>query len=293
MRPIRKLYLQNSSGDRWSFNGAGGSYATNLSGLGVTLSPTYADLSGGFFLPVGGDSEPQGTIAFTAVFVGAAYSLYQSFANWLSAAESLTLCYAPVGDQEYWRDVEVNFAQKGELNEVGWLEVPCSFFALTPWYKPVPSSLSLLNSGADESKRYSYVYTDDLAYGTDSSSSLSGTIVGQGHVPGALDLVYYGAIVNPTIRLVGSVSGKTYGVCSVTATLAASDRLEYSSRYRDSYIRKISSAGVATDLLDALDLRTTPFFKIPVSEPCSISIEADATFAGSADLVVYYYYRSV
>lgn len=293
MRRIRKLSLQNKAGARWPMNGEKGVYVSSLAGFGLTLSPTYADLTRGFFLSVGGESEPQGTVPFTIYFTRNAYAVYQSFVDWLAAAGTITLCYDPTGTQEYWRDVAINFLQKGELNEVGWLEVPCSFYATTPWYRPVPTTLSLENTGMDESKRYDFTYDDDLIYGEDSTSSLSGELTGGGHVPGSLELIFYGAITNPKIRLVGNVSGKTYGLCSVTAVLGASDRLKFSSRYEQSYVRKVAADGTETDLLDALDLSTTPFPHLPVDEPCTISIEADAAFTGSADLTVYYYYRSV
>ena len=88
--------------------------------------------------------------------------------------------------------------------------------------------------------------------------------------------------------MVGNLSGKTFGICSVTAVLIASDRLEYSSRREQSYVRKVSADGTVTDLLDSLDLSTTPFPHIPVNEPVTISIEADAAFTGSADLTLFY-----
>lgn len=137
------------------------------------------------------------------------------------------------------------------------------------------------------------LYRNAVPYGRNSIAFLSGTIAGAGHVPGALELVYHGAIINPKIRLTGNLSGRTYGVCSVSATLAATDTLKFSTRYEDSYAKKIAAGGTETDLLDSLDLSSTPFFHIPVNEPCTISVEADAAFTGSADLLIYYYYRSV
>lgn len=65
MRRIRKVYLQNAAGDRWGLNGENGVYVSSLAGFGYTLSPTYADLTRGFFLAVSGESEPQGTVPFT------------------------------------------------------------------------------------------------------------------------------------------------------------------------------------------------------------------------------------
>jgi hypothetical protein len=293
VRSIRKISLQNAAGERYGLNGDRGAYATGLAGFGFTLTPTYADLKRGFFVPVSDEAEPQSALAFTAVFTTNAYAAYEAFVSWISAAGTVTVVYNPTGAQEYYRDVTVNFVQKGERNAVGWLEVPLSFFCNTPWYRPSPTSLSLEAAGVDESKRYDYEYTDSLIYGADSSAGLYGDIVGAGHVPGALELTYRGAITNPKIRLTGEVSGKTYGICSVAAVLSDTDSLKLSTRYEDSYIVKISAGGIETDLLDVLDLSTTPFFHIPVDEPCTLSIEADAPFTGVADLLIFYYYRSV
>lgn len=293
MRQIRKISLQNAAGERWGLNGDRGVYATGLSGLGFTLTPTFADLGRGFYTAVSDESEPQGAVAFTVVFTKKAYETYAALVDWLAAAGTVTLVYDPTGKQEYYKDVSINFLQKNELNAVGWLEVPCSYLSLTPWYKPAPAVLDLGTAGKKKSKRYSYRYNKELRYGVDSSAALSGTIHGAGHVPGALELTYTGAITNPKIRLVGQASGKTYGVCSVSVMLEASDTLKYSSRYEQSTVKRISASGVETDLLDVLDLSSNPFFHVPVEEACTVSVEADAPFTGRADLLIYYYYRSV
>lgn len=290
---IRKLYLQNAAGDRWGLNGDRGVYAHTLAGFGFTLAPGFADLSRGFFTPVSDEAEPQNTMPFTITLTKNPYGTYQSLVNWIAAAGSVTIVYNPTGRQEYFRDIAINFLQKGELNAVGWLEIPCSFFCQTPWYLPSPTTLDLGSAGKDNRKRYPYRYTSDLRYGQNSSATLSGTIAGAGHVPGSLDLTYRGAITNPRIRLVGNISGKTYGICSVTTILAPSDTLMFSSRYENAYVKRVAASGAETDLLDVLDLSTTPFFHIPVDEPCTVSIEADNVFTGSAELLIYYYYRSV
>jgi hypothetical protein len=293
MRPIRKLSFQNAAGDRWGLNGDRGVYASNLAGFGLSLSPNFADLGQGFFVSVNDESEPQGSLPFTLTFTKAPYETYKILVDWLAAAGSITIVYDPAGKQEYCRDVTISFLEKGELNPVGWLEVPGSFLCNTPWYLPKPTAIDLESTGVDESKRYDYSYTEDLRYGTDSSASLSTTVVGAGHKPGALLLKYYGAITNPRLRLTGDVSGKTFGICSINVIMDEFDMLEVSTRYENSYVKRISPTGAETDLLDALDLSSQPFFHIPVNEPCTLTIEADAPFHGLAELLVYYYYRSV
>lgn len=293
MKNIRKIFLRNAAGETYGLMGENGVYASGLSGLGFTLSPTFADLGRGFFIPVSDESEPQGTVSITVTFTRNPYPEYRNFVNWISAAGTLTLVYNPTGNQEFYREVVVNFLQKGELTKVGWLEVPCSVYCCTPWYQPSPTTLHLSNTANSVRKRYSYRYAVDLRYGLDSSAALAGTIAGAGHIPGAIELTYYGAIINPQIRLTGNLSGKTYGICRIAVVLNSGDTLKLSTRHDNAYAKRINAAGVETDLLDVLDLSTEPFFHIPIDEPCTVSVEADSQFSGDADLTVYYYFRSV
>jgi len=111
-------------------------------------------------------------------------------------------------------------------------------------------------------------------------------------VPGALQITFRGSVANPKIRMTGNTTGKTYGICSIAEVFTASDVLEFSTLYENSYVRRIAADGTQTDLLDALDVTTTPFFHIPVDEPCTLSIEADSPVSGRVELLIYYYYRS-
>ena len=76
------------------------------------------------------------------------------------------------------------------------------------------------------------------------------------------------------------------------ASVAVAHRLTC-SRYEESFVQKISALEGTVDLLDNLDLSTIPFIHIPVNEPCTLTIESDGAFSGRADLLIYYYYRSV
>ena len=293
MRQIRKLYLQNGAGERWGLNGENGIYASGLTGFGFSMNRSFADLNHGFFLPVSAETEPQHPIPFTLTFTKNPYQTYRHFVDWLSTSAVVTLVYRPFGTAEFFRDVVVNFVQKNELSKVGWLEIPCSFLCLAPWYLPAPTVLSLEGGNNEERKRYTYRYSPDLRYGPDSTGALSGTVAASGHLPAALEISYCGAIVNPSIRLTGDVSGKTYGICSVDTTLEASDTLKFSARYERSFVSKVTASGAETDLLDELELSTNPFFRVPVDEPCTLSIEADSVVSGKAQVLIYYYFRSV
>jgi hypothetical protein len=268
-------------------------YASELAGLGISLTPGFTDLGRGFFIPIADEAEPQAPVAFTLTFTKAPYHTYKQLMDWIATAGRLMLVYNPTGSQEYYRDITLEFAQKGELSAVGWLETPCSFLCSTPWYLPTPTPINIESADTGDDKIYDYMYSDSLRYRADSVGALVATIAGAGHIPGALVLRVYGGITNPRIRLAGSITGKTYGICSVSGVIDAQDVLEFSTKYGDSYIKKIPPVGAQADLLDALDLQLDPFFHIPISEPCTLFVESDGLFIGQADILVYYYYRSV
>ena len=293
MKQIRKLYFQNEKGERWGLNGDRGLYCTDLAGLGLTLNPTLNGIGNGFMSVESNDAGAQKGLPFTLIFTKSPYQYYQMLTDWMAAAETLTIVYNPTGAQEYYCDVVINYMQKGELNQVGWLEVLCNFYCVTPWYLPSPSLLSIRSAGKDERKRYDYRYTETLKYGMNNAAALSATIAGAGHIPGSIELKYFGAINNPRIKILGNISGKTYGACYISAVVEETDILLFSTKYEDSYVRKISAEGIETNLLDKIDLSLTPFFHIPVNEPCTITLESDDLFIGRAELSVYYYYRSV
>ena len=293
MRSIRKLFFQNSKGQQWGLNGDRGLYASNLSGFGQTLSPNFADLGRGFFSVVDDRSEPQTPLAFTLTFTRSPYETYSQLMDWLASAGTITIVYAPTGARTYCRDVTISFVQKGELNPVGWLECPCSFQSITPWYLPVPSKMELIDASHLPIKRYTYQYTPDLMYGSDGVDAVAGSIPKTGHIPAAIELSYRGSVVNPSIRLVGRITKKVHGVCAIQENFAPNDILKFSTRYRGAYVKKVYPDGTEKDLLNHVDLRLNPFFRIPVDEPCDISIESETGATGYADLLIYYYFRSV
>ncbi|MBO7252548.1 MAG: hypothetical protein J6V25_07965 [Oscillospiraceae bacterium] len=293
MKPIRKLYFQNASGQRQGLNGEQGVFASELSGFGFSLAPDFSDLSRGFFSQTDSEKEPQNTLAFTMTFTRSAYTTYERLIDWLAAAGTITIVYNPTGTQEYYRDVTVSYIQKSELTQTAWLECPSSFLCTTPWYMPVPSVVSLIADDINKIKRYTYRYTPDLMYGSGDNSSMAAVIQKGGHIPAALEFSYLGGIDNPVIRLVGKTSGKTHGVCSVKSSFGATETLMLSTRYENSYVKKIHADGREEDLIDAVDLSGNPFFRIPEDEPCEIFLDSESQITGRATLLIYYYFRSV
>ena len=290
---MRKFYFLNSSGERWPLQGEKGVYITDPTGLGVTLAQTYADLQNGFFVGVSSANEPQSAPHATLLFVRPAYAAYRQLINWLAAAGDLELVYCPYGTEEFHRRVDVQAISKGELDEHAFLACELSLLARSPWFKAAATRLDLASQSADESLRYDIVYTDDLIYGEDATASLSGTLHPDGHVPAAISVTFSGGAASPVISLTGQLTGKLYGACRISDTIASGETLLFSTDYLDSYVRKLSAAGVQTDLLSKIDLDGEPFFRLPLTEPCTLTIAAQAAISGAADVEVFYYYRSV
>lgn len=257
------------------------------------MSPAFADIHKGFFRQISGESEPQGTIAGDLVFMGEnAYADYRAFVNWCAGSEELYLVYKPYGNTEFYRKVCINYLTKTELTDTRWLSVPMSLACMTPWYRAAPSKMAM-STEEGNIPRYPFCYAEDLIYSSSNAGSMAVDLGAAGHIPAAFVIQYSGAIINPKITLQGSSTGKTYGVCALELTLAEDERLEISSRYGNSYARKIDSTGHSVDVLENVDLAYDPFPRIPVSEDCTLYLSADETIRGSATVRVYYYYRSV
>ena len=291
---MRKFYIENEAGERRDLNGKTGIFLSNPAGLGVKLNNQYADLENGFFRNIGSKAEPQGNIVADIVFTKKAYDTYRNFLNWLFAAKELSLIYSPYEPLEFYRKVELQYLPKGELGTGKWLTTPISLPCLTPWYLPTALRISLTKQ-TETAMRYPFTYNASLRYGTSSIGSYAADIAPDGHLPASLRFGYKGAASNPVITLTGAASGKIYGKCILNTVLTAEDTIELFTSPRDGYIRKISADGTETDLIDTnvVDITADPFLRVPLEESCHLQLSADDALSGSAEVQVYYYYRSV
>ena len=218
---MRKFYIENGLGSRQSLNGEKGIFLSNPTGLGVNLSPSFADLHKGFFRPISGDSEPQSTIAGDLVFIGDnAYADYRAFVDWCAVSDDLFLIYKPYGNTEFYRKVRINYLTKTELTDTRWLSVPMSLACLTPWYRATPSKMTMSTEEGNV-MQYPFSYASDLIYSSSNAGSMAVDLGTAGHIPAAFVLNYSGEIINPKITLKGSTTGQTYGVCALNITLSA------------------------------------------------------------------------
>jgi len=285
--------MENGLGVRRALNGESGIFLSNPTGLGLSLSPSFADLHKGFFRMVSGESEPQTTVACDLVFIGRnAYEDYREFVDWCTASEELFLVYKPYGTKEFFRGIQLNYLTKTELTDTRWLSVPTSMACTTPWYTATPSRMTM-SSEEGSVLRYSFCYDESLIYSSSNAGSMAADVSAEGHIPAAFVFTYTGAIINPKLILQGTDSGKVYGTCALTLTTNNGDTLEVSTKYGNSYVTVTDATGKVTDAVSCLDLAYEPFPRIPIDEDCTLYLSADEAVEGTATVRVYYYYRSV
>ena len=288
---MRKFYIQKETGERIGLNNETGIFLTEPTGLGLNFGDNFADIGEGFFRMIA-KKYNQNAITCKINFINDSYATYNHFVTWCMLAKSLYLVYQPE-NIEYYIRIEIESLEKGEINKYGYLECSASFIYLSPWYLPSPLNISFigLDNTAFRWDNSRFDGTDILASST--ADSYSAQIDSDGHLPGAFYIEYLGAAVNPIVLLTGIESDIVYGKCKITGNFAANTGFKLSTKYEDSYVRKILSDGTEQDILSSVDLSFEPFFKMPLNEPCILQLVDDGALHGDLTAKIYYYYRSV
>ena len=293
---MRLFYLQNESGSRIGLNNETGIFLSKPEGLGLEFGDTFADIDEGFFKMVS-KKHRQRTISATLNFITKPYESYNNFVNWCIAAKELYFIYNPYG-KEYYIHVEIDSLQKTEINEFGFLEAPIKLKYLSPWYIPYPAQISMVGEDVsvfmfgDDETDGSVLDGDDVLIGS-SSEAFTSEISAYGHLPAAIKLTFIGTTSQPVFRLVGKETGIEYGKCYIDKSFGDNTTIELSTMYEDSHVKSIDILGNEMDLLPYVDLTSEPFFKVPFTESCILTIADSGSLSGKVDGQIYYYYRSV
>lgn len=295
---MRKFYFENQIGDRINLNNEDGIFLYEPSGLGLEYENEYGKSESGFFMRIK-DEIAQNATEFTLVFPPneycesqyEPYERYRRLIDWIYSATELYFVYCPYGTYEYYKKVDIETIEKSELDKYGSLRPKVSILPLTPWYLPAPININFGGDDDEHVMRHTFTYDEYLHYGV-GTSAYAADITMKGHIPSAVKITFQGQVINPSVTLRGSVSRTVYGKCSITGEFHQDDTFILSTAEQNSYVKKIDSQGVETDLLDSIDITTNPFFRVPTSEPCEISIAGDSIY-GKASMLLYVYYRGV
>ena len=288
-----KFYLQNEIGETKSLNLEDSVFFKPVGGLGITETIDLADLQDGFFSQTQ-SKIPQNSITGNLVFKRGAFANYAKLVDWVMSSNELDFIYVPQETLKYHRRVKMVSLTKTIRDSAGWSEMPVSFLCFTPWFLATSPSIEF-TAGQASKMRFPIVFSSDLRFSASLYGAASAVVSRGGHMPASWKLRYSGYMLNPVITVTGYSSGTEYGKCVISGVIGATDTLELSTLYLDSHVKRITSEGAETDLINdsSVDIAYDPFARIPTSEDCVLKIAAENTLDGLATITVNHYYRSV
>lgn len=281
---MRQFKIYNQAGSSKDITRADAIF-TDPAGLGVTLSPNFADLRQGFFKLTNDSIIPQGNIVGTLVFRpkanATAYEAYKSLADWLLKATELYFGYKPdATSPEYRCRVMLDYLTKTEIKNGLCVEAPVSFKMLTPWYLTTP-------------------VTPQISSTTSSGARIfKATITGAGQIPAAFQIVITGT---SSTKIPSVISLRDYSTQAEVDAVGfyinrpTANRFEFSTLYDNSFVRD----GAGNDLVRYISsARKEPFFHIPADRNYDLWIMYNAgdvtpTAASSVSVSIYNYFRTI
>lgn len=286
---MRQFYLQNQYGERLELQG-GAVFLWEPDGLGYQDDISYM-ATDGFFIETSreqGQVQKHGTLVFKR---GAPYPVYREVVDWILAAESITLAYAPYGEW-YYCDVNVESVEKSELTQFGVLEAPVVFTPLSPWYAPYDLNLVIEGEGSIGIKQYTYTYP--YRYSNSAHAGvLEFTISAQ--IPSDFELTIPGPVQAPMVTATRLDTGEVIGRVDLSTTSAEEgENIIFSTRPMQAGARLVSSTGT-TDLTAQLGLTAgvPTFFRLPPNVPVQFAVTATSLVGVNTAIRVYRYYRTV
>jgi hypothetical protein len=193
----------------------------------------------------------QGTLSGTAVFSD--YQNYLDFVNYVEGSTALRMIYKPL-TTEYFRDVElegITNVVKGSSTTEAEVDFDCKGL----WYTATDTRFTVEQIEGQSSYDLLFDYTfNDFA-----STELF--VTNSGHTDAQLVVEMFGFIDNPVIQLFQN-NVKLYEV-SFTKEVLADEKLIYSARDGQTYVKHIDDLGVETNAISTLDLTKDNFFQIP------------------------------
>lgn len=286
---MRQFYVQNQYGEKIELQG-GSVFLWEPEGLGFEDDVEYMEADG-FFIETRREQaqvEKAGTLVFKPT---EAYMSYLDFANWIFAAQSLTLAYKPAREW-YFLDVDIIRMEKTELTIGGVLEIPITFMPLSPWYTPYDLNLTIDGEGADGIKKYMYSYP--YRYSNSARAGvLDFSVTSQ--IPCDFTLTIPGVIQNPILTAKRLDIDTLIGEIDLsTVSAGAGETIEFTNVPRKAGARLLTESG-EVDLTEqiGINMGVPAFFRLPPNVPLEFALIATSLVGVQAQIRIYRYLRTV
>lgn len=284
---VREFNLINELGQTYSLMDIENySLLTSPSGLGYSYETEYEQIGNTFITSL--RKLTQGSIYAQLNFKK--YDNYKNLVDFLEKSETIRFEYIvpyKSGEKTFYRDIELQELTKSELqNTNGILSENVTFNCKSLWYEMVNKKYEI-DPNANE-VRWDF-YNDAYWSGYEVRDM---DYINDGHIDSPIEVTINGEVTNPSIELY--VEGELVKTMAVTGTIAEYEKLLYSSREGDFYIKRQNTDGTYTSLfsLDYISFENDNVIRIPPRRDCSVKLQADSDIE-SASITIYVYYKAV
>ena len=285
---VREFYLVNEYGQTFSLMDIKNScLLTSPTGLGFSFSTEYEQLGNTFFTSL--RKLEQGKINAQVNFLN--YKNYRSFVDFIAKSTELKIQYVvPYGTKNdvktFYRDIEIQSLSKSEIQPNGVITEEISLDCKSLWYEKIAQQYEI-SAGSNEVR---WDFRFDAYWSGYTVRELN--YINTGHIDAPIEVVIDGEVINPSIELY--VEGQLFQTVDITDTIDEYEKLMYSSKEGDFYIKKRLTDGTYENLfsLEHISFENDNVIRIPTNRDCTIKLNAEEDIT-SATITVYVYYMAV
>ena len=258
---------------------------TSPTGLGFSYSIQYEQLGNTFVQTL--RKLEQGKINGQVNFLN--YQNYKNYVDFVAKSDEIKLQYTiPYKDtsKTFYRDIDIQSTSKGEIQPNGVIQEQVSINCKSLWYEKIAQQYQI--SANSNEVRWDFRF--DSYWSGYTVRELD--YINTGHVDASVEVAIDGECVNPSINLY--IEGTLFQTITVSDTIEAYEKLLYSSKEGDFYIRKQLTDGTYDNLfsLEYISFENDNVLRIPPNKDCTITLTADEDIE-KAVITIYVYYISV
>lgn len=283
---VREFKLINEKGQSYSLMDIKNyCLLTEPGGLGYSYNTQYEQLGNTFISNL--RSINQGKINGQVNFLS--YDNFKSLVDFIEGSEKLKFYYkVPITDgvREYYKDVQIQSLTKTEMQVNKVISEQITFDCLSLWYEENTTIYTIV----PEEDEIRWDFRWDSKFGDYSARNMS--YINQGHIEAPIIVSMDGQLVNPVIQLY--IEGELAQEVTVTTTINEGEKLLYSSRENDFYIKRQNENGTYTDLfsLSTINFANDNVIRIPKNKSCQIRLTADNDVL-NAQVTILAFYKAV
>lgn len=258
---------------------------TSPTGLGFSYSIQYEQLGNTFVQTL--RKLEQGNINGQVNFLN--YQNYKNYVDFVAKSEEIKLQYTiPYKDtnKTFYRDIDIQSTSKGEIQPNGVIQEQVQINCKSLWYEKIAQQYQI--SANSNEVRWDFRF--DSYWSGYTVRELD--YINTGHVDASVEIAIDGECVNPSINLY--IENTLFQTITVNETIDVYEKLLYSSKEGDFYIRKQLTDGTYENLfsLEYISFENDNVLRIPPNKDCTITLTADEDIE-KAVITIYVYYISV